>query len=130
MARNERAFKERQSEDEQQNGAAAELPEGSPDGDSPVEVESAPGVTPFPPSEDPLKKLQSERDALFDRVARQQAEFENYRKRINREQADFRDFAVADAAKSFIQIMDSLDLALKAPHTGDDTDLRKGVELI
>src|SRR5436305_9917070 len=132
MARNGRAVKE---EDEQlrQNGEAhSELPEGSTDGDTPTETEAG-NVTPFPAAaaqEDALKKLQADRDALFDRVARQQAEFDNYRKRINREQADFRDFAVADAAKSFIQIMDSLDLALKAPHTGDDTDLRKGVELI
>jgi molecular chaperone GrpE len=129
MARNERAVKE---EDEQlrENGEAhSELPEGTVEGDT-----QTPGnVTPFPApvaQEDALKKLQAERDALFDRVARQQAEFDNYRKRIAREQADFRDFAVADAAKSFIQIMDSLDLALKAPSKGDDSDLRKGVELI
>jgi molecular chaperone GrpE len=128
MARNERAVKE-QDEHLHENGETnAELPEGSGDGDTPTESGK---VTPFPAAEeDALKKLQADRDALFDRVARQQAEFDNYRKRIAREQADFRDFAVADAAKSFIQILDSLDLALKAPSKGDDTDLRKGVELI
>src|SRR6266403_796372 len=132
MARNERAVKE-QDEQLRQNGEAhSELPEGGADGDTPTEAQVG-NVTPFPAAaagEDPLKKLQAERGALFDRVARQQAEFDNYRKRIVREQADFRDFAVADAAKSFIQILDSLDLALKAPSKGDDSDLRRGVELI
>lgn len=134
MARNDRAFEER-DEELQHNGAApAELPMGTEDGDSAPEAESDSGnVTPFSADsahEEAFKKLQAERDALFDRVARQQAEFDNYRKRIAREQADFRDYAVADPAKSFIEILDSLDLALKAPSTGQDGDLRKGVELI
>jgi molecular chaperone GrpE len=130
MARNERAVKEHDEHLPQNGEAHAELPEGSEDSDTPTE---AGNVTAFPAAaaqEDALKKLQADRDALFDRVARQQAEFDNYRKRVAREQSDFRDFAVADAAKSFIQILDSLDLALKAPSKGDDADLRKGVELI
>ncbi len=132
MARNDRTFEERDEELQHNGAAAAELPEGTEDGDSAPEAESG-SETPFPADsahEEAFKKLQAERDALFDRVARQQAEFENYRKRITREQADFRDYAVADPAKSFIEILDSLDLALKAPSKGEDGDLRKGVELI
>jgi molecular chaperone GrpE len=79
---------------------------------------------------DALAKLQAERDALLDRVARTQAEFDNYRKRSAREQADFRDYAVADAVKTLLPVIDSFDLALKAPSSGEDSDLRKGVELI
>ena len=141
MARKDRAIEEQDPELQKENGAAhAELPEGGGNWDDEGEsvsredkdgnVSSVSGTTEPPQQEDAVKKLQSERDALFDRVARQQAEFENYRKRVSREQADFRDYAVADAAKSFIQIVDSLDLALKAPSKGDDSDLRKGVELI
>ena len=77
-----------------------------------------------------LAKLQAERDALLDRVARTQAEFDNYRKRSAREQADFRDYAAADAVKSLLPVIDSFDLALKAPSSGEDSELRKGVELI
>ena len=138
MARKERVTEDRDQELHQENGSAhKELPEGTADGDSvsqrePGDGNTASGVSEPPISdlEDMLKKLQSERDTLFDRVARQQAEFDNYRKRIAREQTDFRDYAVADAAKSFLQIVDSLDLALKAPSKDDDSDLRKGVELI
>src|SRR5947207_3033992 len=42
--------------------------------------------------------LQKERDSLFDRLARLQAEFENFRKRNAREQTEFREYATAEAA--------------------------------
>ena len=78
---------------------------------------------------DELQKLRSERDALFDRVARLQAEFDNYRKRAAKENADFRDFAVADAARALLPVIDNFSLALKNSSARPE-DLRKGVELI
>jgi molecular chaperone GrpE len=81
--------------------------------------------------EDELQKLRSERDALFDRLARLQAEFENYRKRSGREQQEFREYAVAEALKSFLPVLDSFELALKnASQAGDGGGLRSGLELI
>lgn len=80
---------------------------------------------------DELLKLRSERDTLFDRLARVQAEFENYRKRSAREQQDFREYAVADALKSLLPVLDSFELALKnASPKADETGLRSGWELI
>ncbi len=79
--------------------------------------------------EDELEKLRSERDSLFDRLARLQAEFDNYRKRAARENADFRDFAVADAARTLLPVIDNFSLALKNASAKPE-DLRKGVELI
>src|SRR5260370_38779350 len=68
---------------------------GAPESQSaPVLVES--------PAEAELKNLRDERDLLFDRLARLQAEFDNYRKRAAKENADFRDYAVADAARSLL----------------------------
>src|SRR4030095_16205668 len=75
------------------------------------------------------KKLQAERDALFERLARTQAEFDNYRKRSGREQAEFREYAVADAATSFLPVLDSFNLAL-ASAGEQDSELKKGMELI
>ena len=80
------------------------------------------------PAQDGLKKLQAERDALYDRLARQQAEFENLRKRTEREKQDYREYAVADALRSLLPILDNFNLALRVQGSGDD--LRKGVELI
>jgi molecular chaperone GrpE len=78
------------------------------------------------PSE--VDKLKAERDALLDRLARLQAEFDNARKRGVREQQDFREFAAADVIKSFLPTLDSFERALKA--NADSTDFRNGVELI
>lgn len=77
---------------------------------------------------DELQRTRAERDALYDRLARLQAEFDNFRKRAQREQADFRQYALADAAKSLLPILDSLE---RAVHSGSGAaELRSGVELI
>jgi molecular chaperone GrpE len=108
-----------------------ELPPADPaDGfEEKVEEQEAAGAGGTPTEEDETKKLRDERDNLFDRLARLQAEFDNYRKRAAKENADFRDYAVADAAKSLLPVIDNLALALKSASAGPD-DLRKGVELI
>jgi molecular chaperone GrpE len=76
-----------------------------------------------------LQKLKADRDALVDRLARLQAEFENARKRAVREQQEFREFAVADAVKAILPVLDSFDRALQVSPAAQ-SDLRGGVELI
>jgi len=76
-----------------------------------------------------LEKLRAERNDLFERLARLQAEFDNYRKRAAKENAEYRDYAVADAARSLLPVLDSFNLALKNAAAKPE-DLRKGVELI
>jgi molecular chaperone GrpE len=75
-----------------------------------------------------IDKVKAERDALLDRLARLQAEFDNARKRAVREQQEFREFAAADVIRNFLPILDSFERALKAG--GDAGDFRNGVELI
>jgi molecular chaperone GrpE len=75
-----------------------------------------------------LLKLKAERDTLLDRLARTQAEFENARRRGAKEQQESRDYAVADAIKSLLPVVDSLELALRVK--SDASELRAGVELI
>ena len=75
-----------------------------------------------------LAKLKAERDTLYDRVARLQAEFDNARKRQQKEQQDFRDYALANAIQALLPILDSLDRALQTQPEGEE--FRKGVELI
>jgi molecular chaperone GrpE len=101
-----------------------ELPAGT-DGDDPTVAEVT-GDSPAAESE--LQKLKAERDSLLDRLARAQAEFDNARKRAVKEQQEFRDYAVADAIKSLLPAMDSLERALQVK--SDTTELRGGVELI
>ena len=75
-----------------------------------------------------LERVKAERDALVDRLARLQAEFDNARKREARERNDFRDYAVAGAVEQFLPVLDNFQLALKS--TGSAEQLRTGVELI
>ncbi len=75
-----------------------------------------------------LEKLRAERDSLLDRLSRAQAEFENARRRANKEQQDFRDYAIADAIKSLLPVMDSFERALSTK--SEPAEFRGGVELI
>jgi molecular chaperone GrpE len=76
-----------------------------------------------------VEELKGERDALLDRLARLQAEFDNARKRAAREQQEFREFAAADVLRNILPILDSFERALKAPG-GESGEFRGGVELI
>ena len=109
--------------DVQNLDAERELPASEDDGF--VERSSDPAATAG--VEDELKTLREERSVLYDRLARLQAEFDNARKRAAREQSDFREYAVADAIKALLPILDSFDRAL-ATHAGDES--LRGIELI
>jgi molecular chaperone GrpE len=74
------------------------------------------------------ERLKAERDMLFDRLARLQAEFENSRKRESKERGEFRDYAVSNAVEQFLPVLDNFQLALKS--SGSAEQLRTGVELI
>jgi molecular chaperone GrpE len=76
------------------------------------------------------EKLRAERDALLDRLARLQAEFDNARKRAVREQQEFREYAAADVIKNFLPILDSFERALKTGGDSNSSDFRNGIELI
>ena len=76
-----------------------------------------------------VDQLRNERDALYERLARLQAEFENARKRDAREQQAFQELALADAIKSLLPVLDSFDWALQNS-TRDPQELRTGFDLI
>lgn len=80
-------------------------------------------------SAEEFNKLRAERDNLLDRLARLQAEFDNARKRAARENAEFRDYAVADAVRLLLPVVDTLSLALKNADANPQ-EFKKGVELI
>jgi molecular chaperone GrpE len=82
-----------------------------------------------PVAQEDVARLRQERDMLLDRVARLQAEFDNFRKRNAREQQDFRDYALAEAIKLLLPVLDSFDRALAtAERSGEE--FHAGIELI
>ena len=74
---------------------------------------------------DDLQTLKEERDSLYDRLLRKQAEFENYKKRVDRERTEFVQFASSELMKELLNALDSFDLALR--NAGGDL---RGFELI
>jgi len=108
--------------------AGLELDRELPAGDEGDETTVAQVTVESSAPESELQKLKAERDSLLDRLARTQAEFDNARKRAVKEQQEFRDYAVADAVKSLLPALDSLERALQVK--SDAAELRGGVELI
>jgi molecular chaperone GrpE len=102
-----------------------ELPQAEDESTSATEPQSAQPTK----AEAELENLKAEKANYLDRLARLQAEFDNYRKRAVKEQQDFRDYALADALKQVLPILDSLDRALKTENASTD-DFRSGIDLI
>ena len=73
--------------------------------------------------------MKSENALYLDRLARLQAEFENFRKRSQREQQEFREYALTDTLKQLLPILDSLDRATKVEGVStEDFRCRRGVD--
>ncbi len=117
MARNGKSEVEEQNLDLER-----ELPEGE-EGENPRTAQAAPAER---VSE--VEKLREERDALVDRLARMQAEFDNARKRAAKEQQEFRDYALVDTIKTIIPVLDSFNRALQS--SPEKSEFHTGVELI
>jgi molecular chaperone GrpE len=61
-----------------------------------------------------LKRVEAENSELRDRMARRQADFENYRKRTERERGETFNRVVADIAAKLLPVLDNLKRALDA----------------
>jgi molecular chaperone GrpE len=83
-----------------------------------------------------LKRVESEVADLKDRLARRQADFENYRKRVERERADTYERAVAEIAAKLLPVLDNLKRALDVEANVESTEsdefrhFLSGVDLI
>jgi molecular chaperone GrpE len=75
-----------------------------------------------------LQTLKQERDDLYERLLRKQAEFENYKKRVEREKSEFVQFASAEMMKELLNALDSFELALRNAKADEQT--LRGFELI
>ncbi len=98
------------------------------------DVSRAPAAPPEPelPAELPAayKKLLSEKEDLFDRLLRKQAELENARKRLQREKEDFLQHATADLIRALLPVLDGFERALKHRDAKVPQEFYQGMELI
>jgi molecular chaperone GrpE len=76
------------------------------------------------------EKLRAEKDHLYDRLLRQQAELENVRKRVQREKEEFRQYAAEELIRALLPTLDSFERALKHRDAGVPEAIYQGVEMI
>src|SRR6266567_3745938 len=76
------------------------------------------------------QKVVAEKDELYDRLLRKQAEFENYRKRIQREKEIFLQDANADLIRALLPVLDGFERALRHRDKSVPKGFYEGVELI
>ena len=83
-----------------------------------------------------LKRVEAENADLKDRLARRQADFENYRKRVDRERTETYNRVVADVATKLLPVLDNLKRALEAEASVESSEsdefrhFLSGVDLI
>ena len=78
---------------------------------------------------DEIVELRKERDGLHDRLLRQAAEFDNYRKRVDRERRDLTQMAATDFVQELLPVIDDFERALQADAPGAES-YRQGLEII
>lgn len=93
-------------------------PAAKPAGDLPEDLAGA------------YRKLLAEKQELYDRLLRKQAEFDNFRKRTEREKEDLLKHASADLIRALLPALDSFERALKHRNPNVPAEFYKGVELI
>ena len=76
------------------------------------------------------QKLRAEKEALYDRLLRKQAELENFRKRTQREKDDYFQHATADLIRALLSTLDGFERALKHREAGVPAQFYQGMELI
>jgi molecular chaperone GrpE len=84
---------------------------------------------PTPAFADEIVELRKERDGLQDRLLRQAAEFDNYRKRIDRERRDTSQYAAVEFLQELLPIVDDFERALRIDAAGAES-YRQGLEII
>ena len=84
---------------------------------------------PAPALADEIVELRKERDSLHDRLLRQAAEFDNYRKRVDRERKDLAQLAAIDFVQELLPVIDDFERALQTDAPGA-ASYRQGLEII
>ncbi len=78
-----------------------------------------------------LRRLQTERDELFERLARVTAEYQNSRRRLEADMEQRMGYANANLIKSLLPVIDNFERALAVdPAKSDSAGILKGLQLV
>ena len=107
------------------------------DDDQPQEVgddqvlEGAPGSNATTADANEVDRLRAERDMLFEKLARAQADFQNSRKRLQAESDQRAQYANATLIKSLLPVIDNFERALaQDPAKSDPATILRGMQII
>ena len=81
-------------------------------------------------SAEQFEALQKEKQDLYDRLLRKQAEFDNFRKRTEKEKTESYDFAVANFILGLLPALDGLERGLSVTEGETVESYKRGIELI
>ena len=98
--------------------------------DPPPDADGPSNDAPAAVAEPTIAELQRERDDYYDRLLRQTAEFDNYRKRVERARREQADESVLSLLRELLLVVDDFDIALGVDAGEGGAAYRKGVELI
>jgi molecular chaperone GrpE len=76
------------------------------------------------------ENLTQEKQELYDRLLRKQAEMDNFRKRVQREKEEFLEHATSDLVRTLLPVLDGFERALLHRNSGTADQFGAGVELI
>lgn len=80
--------------------------------------------------EDKLHQKEKESEEYLDLLKRTKAEFDNFRKRTIKEKESMYDDGFAEGFQTFLPIVDNLERALSYNTSEEETEFRKGVEMV
>lgn len=75
-------------------------------------------------------RLKAEKEALYQRLLRLQAEFDNFRKRTEREKQDFYDYALTDFLRKLLPVLDAFERGLEVAEGETVADFKSGFQLV
>ena len=75
-------------------------------------------------------RLKVENEALYQRLLRLQAEFDNFRKRTEREKQDFFDYALTDFVRKLLPVLDAFERGLEVAEGETVADFKTGFQLV
>ena len=81
-------------------------------------------------AEDRLHRLKADNAALYQRMLRLQAEFENFRKRTEREKHDFFEYALVDFLRKLLPVLDAFERGLEVAEGETVADFKTGFQLV
>lgn len=74
-----------------------------------------------------IENLRAEKQALFDKLARAQADYQNSRRRLEKDLDDRLKLAAGHLVRAFLPVLDNLERAMDVPESADVASVVEGV---